>query len=552
VSSSDARARERTARAAAEVASTLERAARYYPADLPVEHHARRTNWRFQPRQAELSGFAQFDPLRARLEANRADAEARLVSERLGDVLLDAEQREAATRRALGIIPNSEADRLREVLTCAEILPRHFIRSGPAAVSVFEQVERNLGRATAITYCMLVLAGQHEEEELLRYAERLDQVFSAVVSAPAVQRALETPVPVEAPGKFDVPLAVLQAVQEQLWLLKPTRASTDFLLTHVIDNYLGAKGSAGNELGLALFDSIIICKLGFCSDVFFEDGSLRLQVPVETRSVSWALTERRPLAFSQLTGGAIVDRRSLFCLFYQSLTAMCAARGLWPRSAEACERTLELDPNSIRARTDLAISLLRQEMPDGAIRELRACLELEPDAADVHNQLGNAHAMRSDWPRAIDAYKRALRSNRNAAEIYNNLGFAYLHTDNETQAIAAFESAIAQRTDYYQAHFNLANLHLEKQRYDLALEHYHETVRIEPTFVAAHYNMGRAYYEKQDFKRAVRSYQRATELNPKHFGAWHNLGIAYRDLGLTDKAVEALEKAVTINPNLMR
>lgn len=466
--------------------------------------------------------------------------------------MLDARQREDATRRALGLMPNAEADRLRTVLACAEIQPRHFIRSAPATVSVFEQVERNLGRATAVTYCMLALAGQHQEDEIIRYGERLDQVFSTVVSAPAVRRALEAEVPVEAPGKFNVPLTVLQAVHEQLWLLKPARASSEFLLTNVIDNYLGAKSGAGSELGLALFDSVIIGKLGFCPDFFVENGRLRLQVPVASRSVCWEPTERRPLSYSQVAGGAIIDRRSLFALFYESLARMCAARGLWPRSAEACQRTLELDPNSVRARTDLAVSLLRQQMPDDAIRELRACLDLDPDAADVHNQLGNAFAMRSDWSKAIDSYKRALRTNRNAAEVYNNLGFAYLHTDNEAQAIAAFEAAIAQRPSYYQAHFNLANLHLEKERHDLALEHYRETVRIEPTFVAAYYNMGRAQYEKHDLEGSVRSYQRAVELNPKHFGAWHNLGIAYRDLGQTDKAVESLEKALSINPNLMR
>jgi tetratricopeptide (TPR) repeat protein len=552
VNNLDPKAKERTARAAAEVSSMLERTARHYPADLPCEHYARRTNWRYQPRRAELSAFAQFDPLRSRLEAARAQAEERLVSERLGDVILDAQQREDATRRALGIMPNAEADRLREVIACPEIQPRHFIRSAPATVSVFEQVERNLGRATAIAYCMLVLAGKHTEEELLRYGERLDRVFSTVVSAPAVRLALEAEVPVEAPGKFDVPLALLQAVYEQLWLLKPARASAEFLLTHVIDNCLGAKSGAGNDLGLALFDSVIIGKLGFCADIFVDNGRFRLQVPVASRSVSWEPTERRPLSYSQVSSGSVVDRRSLFAHFYGSLAAMCSARGLWPRSAEACQRTLELDPNSVRAHTDLAVSYLRQQMPDDAIRELNTCLDLEPDAADVHNQLGNAFAMRSDWRKAIDSYKRALRTNRDAAEVYNNLGFAYLHADNEVQAIAAFEAAIAKRPDYYQAHFNLANLHLEKQRFDLALEHYRETVRIEPTFTAAYYNMGRAQYESHDLDGSVRSYQRAVELNPKHFGAWHNLGIVYRDLGQTDKAVESLEKALALNPNLMR
>ena len=550
--------RDRAARAAAEVADMLERTARYYPDDLPAEHYARRTRWRYQPRRAngferrDLSEFGRLDPLRHQLDAARARAEALLVSERLGETILGAQQREDATRRALGIVPNTEAGRLREVLACAEVQPRHFIRSATAAVAVFEQVERNLGRATAITYCMLVLAGQHKEEDIIRYGERLDQVFGSVVSMPAVRQALEARTPTEAPGRFDVPFGLLAALHEQLWLLKPNRASSEFLLTNVIDNHLGARSGAGNALGLALFDSIIIDKLGFCADFFAENGQLRLQVPIADRSVSWMPTERNPLSHSPISSGAIVDLHSLFNLFYGSLAAMCSTRGLWERSAEACQRSLELDPSSVKARTDLAVCLLRQQLPADAIRELRACLDLEPGAAEAYHQLGNAFAMQADWQKAIDSYKRALRANRDVAEVYNNLGFAYLHTANEVQAVAAFEAAIAHRPDYHQANFNLANLYMEKQQYDLAVKYYRETVRIEPTFVPAHYNMGRAHYENRDLDGAIRCYEKAVALDPKHFGAWHNLGIAYRDSGQTDKAVAAIERAVTINPNLMR
>jgi len=549
----------RLACAVTEIGATLERTAKYYPADLPASHYARRTNWRFQRRGADDSLFshgpvelARFEPLRRQLEIARSHAEALLVSDRLGEAILGAQQREELTRRALGILPSAEAERLREVFACAELQPRHFGRSASKTVDVFGQVERNLGRATALTYCMLGLAGQHQEEEITRYGERLELIFTQVVSAPAVRQALEAEVPQDAAGKFAVSLALLQAVREQLWVMKPNRVSTEFLLTQVIDNYLGAKSGAGGALGLALFDSIIIGKLGFCADLFIEDGALRLQVSVGSRSVPWGLTERGQLSHSTVSGGCVVDPRSLFTLTYGSLAAMCFARGMFERSAEAYQCALVLDPDSVETRTGLAICLLRQQLPDDAIRELRACLDLEPNAAEVHHQIGNAYAMQSAWPKAIDSYKRALRISRDVAEIYNNLGFAYLHSGNVQQAVAAFETAIAHKPDYYQAFFNLANLHMEQQQYDLAIKHYHETLRIEPKFVAAYYNLGHAQYEKHDLDGAIHSYQRAVALNPKHFGAWHNLGIAYRDSGQTEKAVESLEKAVSINPNLMR
>ena len=549
---------ERVARAVAEVETTLERTAKYYPADLPTDHYARRTNWHFEPQRIEgllrhgPEAVARFEPLRRQLEVARAHAEALLVSERLGEVIYDARQREELNRRALGINASAEAERLREVFACPELQPRHFARSAPAAMAAFEQIEHNVGRATALTYCMLSLAGQRKQDEIVGYGDRLDKVFGRLVSAPAVSQALDAKVPESPHGLFEVLFPLLRAVREQLWLMKPNRVSTEFLLTQVIDNYLGDRSGAGNSLGLALFDSIILGKLGFRANHVMEDGVLRLQVPISNQSVFWELVKPLPLSLAPISSGSIVDLRSLFAIAYGSLATMCFTRSMWDRSAEAYERALELNPESVETRTSLAICLLRNQCPDEAVRELQACLKLEPNSATVHHQMGNAYTMQSNWLKAIDSYKRALRISPDMAEVYNNLGFAYLRSGNDPQAVAAFEAAIGHRPDYSEAHFNLANLHMERQRCDLAIKHYRETLRIQPEFVAAYYNMGRAEYEKHDLNAAIHSYQKAVALNPKHFGAWHNLGIVYRDQGQTEKAVEALEKAVTINPNLMR
>jgi tetratricopeptide (TPR) repeat protein len=549
----------RVARAAEEVESTLERTAQYCLADLPPGHYARRTGWHIELRRAP-NGFIRYapgalerlEPLRRQLEIARVQAEALLVAERLNEVIHGAQQREELTRRALGILPSAEADRLREVFACPELQPRHFARSATATMAAFEQVERECGRATALTYCMLSLAGMRQEEEITRYGERLDRVFDRIISAPPVLRALEQVIPDELDEKFRVLFQLLTAVREQLWQMKPNRVSVEFLLPQLIDNYLGAQSGAGNSLGLAILDSIIIGKLGFHANYLVDDGVLRLEIPAANHKVCWELTRPEPLSTGSTVGGRLVDPRDLFAITYGSLATMCFTRGMLDRSVEAYQLTLELNPTSLETRTSLAICLLRSQLPNDALQELRACLELDANSPEVHHQIGNAHAMLSNWPKAIHSFKRALRIRPDMAEVCNNLGFAYMHAGNNAQAVIAFQAAIERRADYYQAHFNLANLHMEQQQYDLAIKHYRETLRIEPKLVAAYYNMGRAHYEKHELDDAIHSYDKAVTLNPKHFGAWHNLGISYRDKGQTDKAVEALEKAVTINPNLMR
>jgi tetratricopeptide (TPR) repeat protein len=549
----------RVARAVEEIESTLERTAQYCLADLPADHYARRTGWHVELHRSP-NGLIRYvpgvlerlAPLRRQLEIARAQAEAMLVAERLNEVMLGAQQREELTRRALGVLPSAEADRLREVYACPELQPRRFANSTTAMIAAFEQIERECGPATAMTYCMLSLAGQRQEEEIARYGERLDHVFDRLISAPPVRRALEEVTPDDPSERSGVLFRLLVAVREQLWLMKPNRVSFQFLLPQVIDNYLGAQDGVGNSLGLAIFDSIILGKLGFRTKYLVEDGMLRLEVLVGNRSVHWQLVSPAPPSLVKAVSGHLVDLHDFLAVVYGSLATMCFTRGMLDRAVEAYQRTIELNPTSIEARTSLAVCLLRKQAPNDALQELRACLELDANSPEVHHQMGNAHAMLSNWPKAIDSFKRAIRIRPDMAEVYNNLGFAYMHSGNNAQAVAAFEAAIEHRADYYQAYFNLANLHMELQQYDLAVKHYRETLRIEPKFVAAYYNMGRAQYEKHDLDEAIHCYQKAVALNPKHFGAWHNLGIAYRDKGQTEKAVEALERAVTINPNLMR
>lgn len=541
-----------------EIETMLERTARYYPADLPPDHYARRTGWHAELHWSD-DGLVRFqadeydrlDPLRRRLEVSRCHAEALLIAERLNEVILAAQEREELVERALGILPSSETGRIAEILACPELKPRRVCRSARDVTSAVGRLGEDFGPATALFYGMLILAGQRHEEEILKYADKLDRVFDRVVSAPSVITALNQP-PADVDRQFDSVFPVLLAVRDQLWQIRPNRLSHEFLITQVIDAYLGDKPGGGNSLGLALLDSIIIGKLGFPVRYLIEDGILSLQVTAAGRGVFWDLTKPSALSFVPISSGRELELPDLFAVAYGSLATMCFSRSMWDKAVDSYSHEIELKPESVEAHTSMAVCFLKKQMPGEALKCLKAAIEIDPTAPEPYHQLGNAYAMMSNWPRAIDSFKKALRIRPDYVEVYNNLGFAYMRSENPTQAIAAFETAIEHRPDYYQAYYNLGNVYLEQNDAAKAIKCYKDAIRLEPKFVGAYYNLGRAYYDKQDLDGAIHSYQKAVQLNPKHFGAWHNLGIAYRDKGQTQKAVEALEKAVTINPNLMR
>ncbi len=549
----------------AEVDTLLDRSAAYYPQDLPIPHYAHIAGWERPLRPGAIPGGRSFrSPLGQQLDRCRQHAEALLVHERLGETKLDADERERLTTRALGILPDSMTEQFGEILACTELRPGSQAKSPRGLLTAAGTIEREIGHPAALAYAMLVLAGVESDEELLSYAQRIERLRERVTSAQPVIQTLHqaSTFRVEtaradraeagAEARFEVLLSVVRAVYDRLWRLKPERASTPFLLTQVLNAYLGTQRGVGNSLGLAIVDAIVLGQLGFEIHHRLDGDTFSLEVKVHHRTVLWSTARRAPLDPPPDDGGRRLSLDDLFALTCRSTASAYVRRGRIDRAIEQYRRELELTPDSIEAHNLLGNCFIRNNMPEDAVETAQRVLELEPESAEAHQLLGNSYAMMKRWPRAIRALKRAIQLRPESIEAYNNLGIAFHRSGAPEQAVAAFEAATKLRPDYAEAHFNCGNVHLEREQFDDAVRCFREAVRHHPEFAQAHYNLGQAWYRKGRLDPAIQSYRRAIEINPKHFGAWHNLGIAYRDKGLKQQAVEALERAVTLNPNLMR
>lgn len=559
-----ARVHEKVRTALESVDGVLQRNQGFYPKDLPAHYYARLTGWQPGVKIETPEQFDRLNPLERAIEVSRAHAEALLANENLGVLMLDLKERELRTRRALGILPNSEEHRFGEILACPELQPRSLARTPNDLLSAVAVIGDHVTPATGLAYGMLVLGGIRSAEPLLGYAKKIDKLFDRLTSMPSVIQALDHQarigeqhgVSVQASmstdGSFQAHFGVLLAVHEHLWAFKPQRASTPFLLSQVIDNYLGPQRGVGNSLGLAMIDSVILGKLGFPVRYHVDDGILHLEVMVQNRSVYWEVTRPSTLSFVPVASGKRVELKELFALTLGSIATIHFSTGRVEKSVELYRSVLELLPNSAETLNSLGACYIRRQMPEEAVKAIKLSIEADSTSAEAYHNLGNAYALMERWPRAIDAFKSAIRLRPDYVEAYNNLGFAFHRSGSPEQAVASFQAAIEMRPDYARAHFNLGNIQLELKRCDEAIKCYKHATQLEPNMVQAYYNMGQAYYQLRKLDPAIASFRKAISINPKHYGAWHNLGIAYRDKGLKDKAVEALEQAVTINPNLMR
>jgi len=104
-------------------------------------------------------------------------------------------------------------------------------------------------------------------------------------------------------------------------------------------------------------------------------------------------------------------------------------------------RFAELQPQNARAHYYYAMSLWKGRRAEETNFHtlqietlLKKSLELDPNFADAHLQLGNLYSDQHKYSDAIPQYERALKENADLADAHYRLGQAYVHTGEKDRA----------------------------------------------------------------------------------------------------------------------
>ena len=93
---------------------------------------------------------------------------------------------------------------------------------------------------------------------------------------------------------------------------------------------------------------------------------------------------------------------------------------------------------------------------DEAIRTYHQVLDIEPDHAAAHINLGTLYYNRQDFVSAEKHYRLAVAADPRYALAYFDLGNVLDETDSIQEAIDAYRTAIQLAPTYADAHYNLA------------------------------------------------------------------------------------------------
>ena len=190
-------------------------------------------------------------------------------------------------------------------------------------------------------------------------------------------------------------------------------------------------------------------------------------------------------------------------------------RGQIAEAESLYRQIISAEPGNVAAWRWLGVLAWQTNNQEAAIRCLHQAMEIKPDDAEHHHDLGQMLAAEG----------------------------------RPEEAEAHFRRAIALKPQYALGHYNLGTLLYERKQLDEAIHCLRRAIKADPQLVIAHHNLGLALFDQGKLEEATVCYRRALKLEPKLAPAHHNLGNTLAAMGEYEEALASEYKALELEPS---
>jgi eukaryotic-like serine/threonine-protein kinase len=237
---------------------------------------------------------------------------------------------------------------------------------------------------------------------------------------------------------------------------------------------------------------------------------------------------------------------------HHNLASALHDRGQLDEAIAECRTALQLNPDSADAHLNLGAILFNARHDyEGAIAEFREAIRLEPGNPATHRNLGNALFAQGKADEAISEYRTALRLNPDFTEAHFGLAAMLSSARHDYEGAASeYRAAVRFEPDNASAHYSLGATLALQGKWDDAIDEYREAIRLKPDHKLVHYNLANALRRQGKWKEAIDEYREAIRLRPDHAEARCNLGAALRSQGKLEEGIAELREAIRLKPDL--
>ena len=178
-------------------------------------------------------------------------------------------------------------------------------------------------------------------------------------------------------------------------------------------------------------------------------------------------------------------------------------------------------------------------------------IQLAPQDASAHFNLGNTLQALGRWEEAKQSYKKAIDFKPDYAEAHFNLGITLQALSLLKEAEQSYKKAIGLKPDFIEAHSNLGVTLQELGRWEEAKQSYKKAIDFKPDYAEAHFNLGVTLQELGKWEEAEQSYKNAIAFKHGYAEAYFNLGNTLKALGRLEEAEQSYKNAIDFKPDFV-
>ena len=142
-------------------------------------------------------------------------------------------------------------------------------------------------------------------------------------------------------------------------------------------------------------------------------------------------------------------------------------------------------------------------------------VEIKPDSAEAHNNLGILLHSMNRFDGAEKSFKKALEIKSDLAEAHNNLGITFQFTSRLNEALESIKKAIELKHGYFEAYNNIGKILYQLDKFDKAEESFKNALKIKPDYLEALYNKAITLFKKKKFELALKDFDSSNNINSR-------------------------------------
>jgi tetratricopeptide (TPR) repeat protein len=181
-------------------------------------------------------------------------------------------------------------------------------------------------------------------------------------------------------------------------------------------------------------------------------------------------------------------------------------------------KAIELNPTNAEYHFFLAKSYHKQKMFSKAIEELRYTIGIKSDHLQAHLLLGDIYFEEENWKEAEKSYLKVIEIDNNNFDAHFKVGQVYIKLKKVNEAIKHLKQAKDLNGDEPYVSFYLGQAYLEIEEISSAIGEFDNAIRLQTNNPLFYYWRGNAFFAAGDYRdpndynwRSVVDYQQAIE-----------------------------------------